>query len=327
MKLWLKVAVSAGLLAVLALVLPWEQVREAIGRLSPLVWAGVLAGFIAGHALGTVKWRLFVNAGHASLRAADAALCYGAGLFANLCLPSIVGGDVLRMALAGKFTRRPEAAFLGGVLDRLTDMIAMAVLIAIGGLTARNALPGWTGEVLSVAILAGALALAVSLPFIFRRPLARWPRKIRRGVGRTLVALRRMARDPRTAAAGLALSLTVQGGFVLLNAWLGRSLGIDVPLAVWFLVWPLAKVAGLMPISLGGLAVREGTLATLLVPFGVPFALGVVCSLLWQTVLIGGGLVGGLLWLVLGRLRSRDPAVAVTTDHPPHAPLQAQHHG
>lgn len=327
MKLWLKVAVSAGLLAVLALVLPWDQVREAIGRLSPLVWTGVLAGFILGHALGTVKWRLFVNAGHASLRAADAALCYGAGLFANLCLPSIVGGDVLRMALAGKFTRRPEAAFLGGVLDRLTDMIAMAVLIAIGGLTARNALPGWTGEVLSVAILAGALALAVSLPFIFRRPLARWPRKVRRGVGRTLVALRRMARDPRTAAAGLALSLTVQGGFVLLNAWLGRSLGIDVPLAVWFLVWPLAKVAGLMPISLGGLAVREGTLATLLVPFGVPFALGVVCSLLWQTVLIGGGLVGGLVWLVLGRLRREAAVTPTTTDHPQRTPLQAHPNG
>jgi uncharacterized membrane protein YbhN (UPF0104 family) len=70
---------------------------------------------------------------------------------------------------------------------------------------------------------------------------------------------------------------------------------------VWFLVWPLAKLAGLLPISLGGLAVREATLAALLAPFGVPIALGVVCSLLWQTVLIAGGLLGGLAWLGLGR--------------------------
>jgi len=327
MKLWLKVAVSAGLLTLLALVLPWHQVREAIGRLSPLVWTGVLAGFLLGHTLGTVKWRLFVNAGHASLRAADAALCYGAGLFANLCLPSIVGGDVLRMALAGKFTRRPEAAFLGGVLDRLTDMMAMAALIAIGGLTARNALPGWSGEILMVAILVSVAALGVSLPFIFRRPLARWPRKLRRPAGRTLVALRRLARDPRMAATGLGLSFTIQGGFVLLNAWLGRSLGIDVPLAVWFLVWPLAKVAGLMPISLGGLAVREGTLAALLVPFGVPFALGVVCSLLWQTVLIGGGLVGGLVWLILGRLRNDGAAGAAASGTPAGPALRVPSHG
>ncbi len=128
MKLWLRITVSVGLLALLFLLLPWGEVREALLRLAPRVWVGVLAGFVAGHALGIFKWRLFVNAGRASLRVRDAVHCYSAGLFANLCLPSIVGGDVLRAAMAAKFTRRPEAAFLGGVIDRLTDMIAMVIL-------------------------------------------------------------------------------------------------------------------------------------------------------------------------------------------------------
>ncbi len=38
-------------------------------------------------------------------------------------------------------------------------------------------------------------------------------------------------------------------------------------------------------------------------PFGVPAAVSVVCSLLWQSVLIAGGLLGGLVWLLLGRRR------------------------
>ena len=96
----------------------------------------------------------------------------------------------------------------------------------------------------------------------------------------------------------------IQSSFVLLNAWLGGHIGVKVPLGVWFLVWPLAKVASLMPISLGGLAVREASLAGLLAPFGVPLALGVLTSLLWQTVLIAGGLTGGLVWLLLGRRRA-----------------------
>jgi len=62
-------------------------------------------------------------------------------------------------------------------------------------------------------------------------------------------------------------------------------------------------VASLMPISLGGLAVREASLATLLLPFGVPAAQAIVCSLLWQTVMIAGGLLGGLVWLILSRIR------------------------
>lgn len=312
MKLWLRIAVSVGLLALLFLLLPWEQVRDALARLAPGVWAGVLAGFVVGHGLGIFKWRLFVNAGRASLRVRDAVHCYSAGLFANLCLPSIVGGDVLRAAMAAKFTRRPEAAFLGGVIDRLTDMIAMVILIAMGGLTAHSALDGWGRQALTAAMILGAIGAGLLLPLVLRRPLARWPRKVRRPIGRSLVALRRMLRSPRTAAIALGLSLTIQGSFVLLNSVLGRAVGIDVPLAVWFLVWPLAKIAGLMPISLGGLAVREATLGTLLAPFGVPFAVGVVCSLLWQTVLIVGGLIGGLAWLALSRTRSTtldgDPA-------------------
>jgi hypothetical protein len=325
MRLWLKVAVSAGLLVLLAVVLPWGQVSEALDRLTPVVWGGVLAGFLFGHGVGLVKWRLLVNAGRARLSRTDGLRCYSAGLFANLCLPSIVGGDVLRMALAARSTRRAEAAFLGGVLDRLSDLAATALLVAGGVLAAHRTVAGWSGGVLTAVLVTGGAALAFAVPAAVRRPLARWPHRIRRPLGRTLVALRRLRRQPRLALAALGLSLAMQGGFVLLNAWLGHQLGIAVPLAVWFLVWPLAKLAGLLPISLGGLAVRETTLAALLAPFGVPFAVGVVCSLLWQTVLIAGGLAGGLVWLLLSRWGGAAPAPPVAWPLP--APRHPAGHG
>jgi uncharacterized membrane protein YbhN (UPF0104 family) len=302
-KPWAKAAVSVGLLALLFILLPWGQVREALGRLPPRVWLGVLAGFVLGHALGVVKWRLFVNAARGGLRGIDAALCYSAGLFANLCLPSIVGGDLLRLGLAGKLTRRPEAALWGGIMDRLTDLLSMAILVTAGAILVRTRVEGWLSQVMTVGFAVGAGVLLLLLPLMVRRPLARWPRRLRRPVGRGLVGLRQLWRRPGAAAAGLGLSLSIQGSFVLLNAWLGRSVGIEVDLAVWFLVWPLAKIASLMPISLGGLAVREASLAALLLPFGVPISRSVVCSLLWQTVLIAGGLLGGLIWLVLHRSR------------------------
>jgi len=300
---WAKAAISIGLLALLFILLPWSQVREALGRLPPRVWLGVLAGFVLGHAVGIAKWRLFVNAARGGLRRIDAALCYSAGLFANLCLPSIVGGDLLRLGLAGKLTRRPEAALWGGIMDRLTDLLSLAILVTAGAILVRTRVEGWLSQVMTVGFAVSAGVLLLLLPLAVRRPLARWPRRLRRPVGRGLVGLRQLWRRPGAAAAGLGLSLSIQAGFVLLNAWLGRSVGIEVDLAVWFLVWPLAKIASLMPISLGGLAVREASLAALLLPFGVPVSRSVVCSLLWQTVLIAGGLLGGLIWLVLHRSR------------------------
>jgi hypothetical protein len=320
-KLWIKVAVSGTLLALIFILLPWGQVWVALRQLPPLVWLGVWIAFVLGHAIGVVKWRLFVNAGRASLRFTDAVQCYSAGLFANLCLPSIVGGDVLRMAMAAKLTRRTEAALWGGVLDRLTDVTALGILVACGGLLARKQLPGWGGQLLTVGIVLSVVVGTLLLPFILRRPIKSWPGRLRRPVARSLVALRQLRRRPSTALSGLALSLLIQSSFVLLNAWLGRHIGVDVSLAVWFLVWPLAKVASLMPISLGGLAVREASLAALLAPFGVPLTLGVLASLLWQSVLIAGGLVGGLVWLVLSRSRGgrlRDNLAIAKSAHTAH---------
>lgn len=315
MKLWLKVLISGGLLALLFAILPWSELREGLSKLPPGLWALVLLGFVGGHLAGVFKWRLFVNAGKAAFRPADAVQCYSAGLFANLCLPSIVGGDVLRMAMAGSFTRRPEAALWGGVLDRVTDVASLAILVAGGAIFARGAIPGVGGELILVAIALTGFAAMMVAPFALRRPLAKWPRKLRRPIGRSLVAFRRLGREPGTAFAGLAMSLAIQSGFVLLNVELGRAVGVTVPIAVWFLVWPLAKIASLMPISLGGLAVREASLAALLAPFGTPLALGVLASLLWQTVLIGGGLVGGLTWLLLAQRRSARSVSPVRIRH------------
>lgn len=301
MKRAAKAAVSIGLLTILFLVLPWHQVQEALTRLPAAVWLGVFAGFLVGHQLGVFKWRLLVNAGRGSLGVRQATRCYGAGLFANLVLPTVVGGDVLRAALAGRASGRFEAALLGGVADRVIDILTLAVLITAGAIVARGALPGWAARTTTAALAAALAGLLLAVPLILRTPLRRWPHRVRRPVGRSLVALRELARHPRAAAGAFALSLTIQSLFVLLNVWIGRGVGIDLPLRVWFVAWPLAKVAGLVPISLGGLAVRDATFGALLVPLGVPMATGVVAHLIWQSVNIAGGLAGGAVWWLLSR--------------------------
>jgi len=301
MKVWAKAAVSVGLLALLFVLLPWADVRAAISRMPPRVWLIVLASFAAGHLVGVLKWRLLLHASRGRLAYREALRCYGAGLFANLCLPSIVGGDVLRAMMAGRATGRVEAAFLSGIMDRVIDVATLAILITGGAVFARQVLPGWGGEVLTAALAVGLAVTVFALPFVLRRKLTSWPRKLRRPIGRALVALRHLAEHPGSAALAMMMSLAIQSVFVLLNAWIGATIGIHLALPVWFMAWPLAKVAGLMPISLGGLAVRDATFGALLLPLGVPMARGVVAALVWQTVMIAGGLLGGLSWWLLSR--------------------------
>ena len=301
-----KLLISLGILSLLFVLLPWEQVRDAIGRVSPALWAGVLLGFIAGHLIGVLKFRMMVNTSRkrAPFPPVDALRCYAAGLFANLYLPSIVGGDVLRALLAGRVIGRTEAAIFAGLADRAIDVLALGLLIGVGGLLTGRELAGWSVPLLLLLALAGVALGLFAVALVLRRPLRVWPAKVRGRIARSLVALRRLARRPATALGVLALSLTIQSLFVLLNAWIGWALDVRVGLGVWFLVWPLAKVAGMLPISLNGLGVRDATLAALLVPLGVPIARGVVTSLVWQTVVLAGGLLGGLTWWLRGRGRA-----------------------
>ncbi|MDH3733034.1 MAG: flippase-like domain-containing protein [Gemmatimonadota bacterium] len=300
-KTALKIVISVAVLAVLLFSLPLDELWGAMRRLPPLVWLGVLGGFLGGHSLGVFKWRRMLGVGRADLVPRDAVRCYSAGLFANLCLPSIVGGDVLRAVLAGRATGRPEAVVVGSIGDRLCDTLALAGLAGVGALLVRTSLPGWWPNVIGVLLIVGVIAAGLFVPLALRRPLDSWPRKVRRPVGRTLVALRKLSRSPGAAVSVLLMSLTIQTSFVLLNAWLGRSVGVDVPLEVWFFAWPMAKIAGLLPVSLGGLGVRDATLGAALLPFSVAMATGVAVSLLWQTVLIAGGLIAGAAWALLGR--------------------------
>jgi uncharacterized membrane protein YbhN (UPF0104 family) len=301
LKLWIKAAVTAGLLALILRVVPWGELWSGVRSIDPWLWALVLGCFMAGHLAGALKWRLNLNICRAGLGRTDAVQIYAAGLFANLCLPSIVGGDGLKALLAGRVTGRYESVIFGGLTERLIDTLALVVLIVAASLFAPGEVPGGAGRVLFVGALVVVGAGVLFLPFALRVRLASYPRKLRRPAGRAMVGMRRLLRRPGLFLLVLAASLAIQSWFVLLNAALGRGIGIEIPLVCWFVAVPLAKAITLVPISFGGFALREVTLAAILASIaGVPEAQGVSASLLWQSVVVATGLCGGALWFLLG---------------------------
>jgi hypothetical protein len=199
LKLFLKVAVSAALLCLVLYKVPLQQLWDVASRLSPSLWFAVLAAFMAGHLIGAFKWRFNVNLGDAGLKPIDAVQCYGAGLFSNLFLPSIVGGDALKAWLAGKVTGRLEAAIFGGLTERLIDTAALLTLIVGGSLVSQKSVEGWAGRVILIGAALAVVGAVFFLPLMLRMKLARWPRKVRRPISRLMVSMRRVARRPIAA--------------------------------------------------------------------------------------------------------------------------------
>jgi len=288
---------------IVALVSPAALV-DAIRRAPPLVWLATACGLFAGHGVAALKWRALVRGAGAGCTRLQALRAHGAGLFANLFLPSLVGGDLVRAAALSRDADGAAVA-TGSIVDRVIDTAALAALAAAGAYLVGRPLgdPGTmlTGVGLAALALAAILAGGALIPRLLRRaPVDRLPERIAPVASRLRDAASRLSAIH--VAGAFALSLAVQLSFVWLNARLGFALGIGAPFSAWLMCWPLAKLLALLPISLGGLGVREAALAGLLAGFGVPAALAVAQSLLWQTALIAvGGLAGAL---ALGAARS-----------------------
>ena len=96
----------------------------------------------------------------------------------------------------------------------------------------------------------------------------------------------------------LILSAMFQAADIVVTFLLSQALGISVSLVVFFAVIPLVYVAICMPISLGGLGIREGMLVFLLSKFGVAASDAVMLSFLVYVNRVVIASLGGLVQLV-----------------------------
>ena len=297
---WVRIAGSLLFLGILLAFLPMHKLAAALRSISLRLWLMVLAGFLVVHLIGVVKWRLTLHVSNAPLTFTQAVRCYFAGLFGTVFLPSVVGGDVVRMGLAFRVQQDRAGVLLGSLVDRLLDTVSLAVIAGTGVFF----IPGALNERHRRAFVMLAVVFAIALVALFAllkiTPWQRLPFKMRRLFVKVRRAWRSMVSQPQYVFASLLLGIIIQTGLLFLSFAIAFACGIHVSFRVWLLVWPLAKLLALVPLTLGGLGIREAGLVALLAPFRVPAALSVATGLAWESIIIAGGLTAGLISFLIG---------------------------
>jgi glycosyltransferase 2 family protein len=303
--------VALLLLALLFHFIRFSPLRAALSRVPPWLFLAVLLLYFLALTVAIAKWHMVVNAAGASLPFAASAQCFASGLFGDLFLPSVIGGDIARLAVGISRSPRPAAVVTGNVADRLLDAGAQVSLVLAGFILLPGALP-LPLQIPARRILmfsAAGVLLALALLFFLHRPLLRGRSlRFRRVLAQVRHSLRSVSRRPLLLLRGFLLGLVIQSSYVLLTFFLSRSCGLELPLRLWFFAWPLAKFAALLPITQGGIGVRETAFVVLLVPFGAPAALVLATGIVWEGVIIAGGLSAGLAAFLLRTRKPRGPA-------------------
>jgi uncharacterized membrane protein YbhN (UPF0104 family) len=217
-------------------------------------------------------------------------------MFFSLCLPSSIGGDVIKAYRVGDTTSRRLLAGCSVLADRLTGLSALGVLAGTA-LAANKYGLGLAGALgVALALLAGVLGVFwLGLQSIDRimnlLPEAHRARAF-------LAQLLPYQQRPLLIMQAVGWSFVVQVGGAVVVALMARTLRVDLPLVVWFSVVPLVALLMVLPVSIGGFGMRENAMEILLGEHGVAKDQAIAVALLWGLGTILTGLVGGALFLL-----------------------------
>jgi uncharacterized membrane protein YbhN (UPF0104 family) len=294
---WGRPIVSVGLLAILLTKIDPTTLVPG-DRSLPGVLAFLIAGIIimfGSFVLAAWRWQrvLAVFDQHIGLRTLLSH--YLAGQFVGNVLPSTVGGDVLRVTRCSNDTGSTEVAFASVVIERLTGFFALP-LITFVGFMARPDLFETGRSWVALAIAGGALLFLVIVLVLAASPRlagrfkdhANWMRYI----GIVHVGVDRLRRDPRDALGALGAAVAYQLSVLAAVYCAVHTIGLTIPNGAVIAFIPAVAMAQVVPISVGGLGVREGLLAFFLHPLGVPTGQAVAVGLLWYAMTLVVSLAG-----------------------------------
>ncbi|HXE80825.1 MAG TPA: lysylphosphatidylglycerol synthase transmembrane domain-containing protein, partial [Vicinamibacterales bacterium] len=225
------------------------------------------------------------------------------GMFFNLFLPTIVGGDAVRAVLLARETGAPAGSTMSVFMERNLGLFALLTIAAAASAFAPRAeVAGLPLTALALLLLAAFVAanLVIATPSIYTlvdRLIAMSPLASARLRAAPLYeAVARYRRRGFVVVAGVILSFVFQFivvGVVFLNA---RALNLDVPLSALAVFVPLISLAGMIPVTVNGLGVREALYIFFFGQLGAPTELAVSLALLFLGVTIAASLPGGLVY-------------------------------
>jgi uncharacterized protein (TIRG00374 family) len=289
---------------------PGEVLRTAAG--ADWTWiAAALTLLFVDRTLMAYRWAVLLCALTPGSRPPLAAITriFFISTFVGTFLPS-VGGDLYRAYSLARLNVSGVEAAASVLMDRVLGVLSIVMLgVAALSLSPHIAENRWV----PLALLTAAGACAVVAAAVFSERVAsrgqsvaaRLPSgRARRLSAGIIDAVRRYARHHGELARVLAMSLAVQTVRVI-QAWcLGRALGLEVPILLYFVFVPIVLLIMLLPITVNGLGTSQAAFVWLFEPAGVSAAEAFALSVLFVALGVVGNLPGGILY-VLGTRAER----------------------
>lgn len=281
----LRLAFSLGLLSWLLARTELGTIWDVISRFSVEMILLLIAIYMLGVVISTLKWRLLVS-GHNFYLLFRLSLI---GQFYSLVLPGQIAGEAVKAYRLGKGHRDAETVAASVLLDKVTGLISLLLLALIGLYLSHLQVP--RALLISVTLV---LFIILVIFFLGRiKYFIRIPQVIYgylesrfHGPHRFITQLRFFTeawlaylKQPWYLIGSVLMGFCFQFVHILIILLIASKIGVSLALAEWLWVFALVSVAVLLPLTVGGIGVREGAFVAILGFLGVPSTSALVISL------------------------------------------------
>jgi uncharacterized protein (TIRG00374 family) len=300
----LKTGVSVSILAIVFTQVDWNQLKTQLGLLSLPFVAFIFFYYTACQWLSCLRWQIILKATGHRISIRQLLRYYFVGMFLNNFLPGAFGGDVYRIYQVAQTSNDAEVGLVSVFLERFSGLVALSGLAIFGLPFAFHLIARWDVILLfliCVAALVGA-ALLIASP-----QLLRWtaPGLARLGLSQLTQRfakiqhlLRQFAHHPSALILSLGLSLALMLAIVYYHYLIAQQLHILVSYFELIVFIPIITVVTLLPISLGGLGIKEGLWIYLFSRVGISIEQALLLSLTMTGLALMISLPGGVILLM-----------------------------
>jgi hypothetical protein len=251
-------------------------------------------GYLLSQVLSAYKWRMlalplgFTQPFHSFMA------YYFAGMYLNLFAPSTVAGDLGRGALLADGRARLGPALHSVVIDRVTGLVMLLWVGVFGVLFTDSRIVPLQWRLGVVVAAVGAVITWWFFPQLLQRFFS-GENRVRRFLD-NLISVYPDTSHMLVKACSLSLLFHV---FQLgLQVMIAQALGLEVTVSYLLVCIPLITIMSALPISFGGIGVRESGYVMFLALVGISRERALAFGFLWSAIVIIANATGGLALLL-----------------------------
>ena len=318
-KFLAKLAVAAAILAVLFAKAGSKDIWQNFSRVPWHVFVTAVLAYCFMESVKTYRLQILLRALGVGISYTRLLRIYFIGMFFNTVLPTIVGGDAVRVTYLYRETGKLDRAVAASLMERALGVGAL-ILIAVAALVFTPAAEVVTGVAESVIVVTACFLAGILLlfsPWVYRIGTkcmrAIGLRKVEELIGKMQRAIAVYRRRHAVLGVAMLLSCGMQFGMIAIYALLAYSMGLRLPLHFFLMAVPVTVLLSMAPVTVSGLGVRELTWVFLLAGRDVPQADAIALSLMWFAVVTVSSVFGApafLLWRKPHRVDDRAKVAA-----------------